>query len=207
MTPIPGTTIVSGGSSGIGKAVVEGLLDRGRPVAILDIERPPDEMLAGAQVLFVECDVADPAGVHDAVAEIASRVTRIDGLAACAGIGGEAALAVGRALSSLAPAHQVLVVTHLPQVAAFAHHQVTVRKTDDGATVASDVVAVTGGERISELARMLSGQPDLASGRQHATELLASAASLRPRTDSPNGATAGDSGVASPSQASPVAAP
>ena len=124
-----------------------------------------------------------------------------------AGIGGEAALAVGRALSSLAPAHQVLVVTHLPQVAAFAHHQVTVRKTDDGATVASDVVAVTGGERISELARMLSGQPDLASGRQHATELLASAASLRPRTDSPNGATAGDSGVASPSQASPVAAP
>ena len=124
-----------------------------------------------------------------------------------AGVGGETALAVGRALSSLAPAHQVLVVTHLPQVAAFAHHQVAVRKTDDGATVASDVVLVTGGERISELARMLSGQPDLASGRQHATELLASAASLRPRFDSANGATAESSGAATPSHASGVAAP
>ena len=90
MTPTPGTTIVSGGSSGIGKAVVEGLLDRGRPVAILDINRPPDEMLSGDQVLFVDCDVADPVGVHEAVAEITSRVARIDGLAACAGIGGEA---------------------------------------------------------------------------------------------------------------------
>ena len=88
MTSAPGTTIVSGGSSGIGKAVVEGLLQRGRPVAILDIKRPPDELLAGDQVLFVECDVADPVGVHEAVAEIASRVTRVDGLSACAGMGG-----------------------------------------------------------------------------------------------------------------------
>ena len=96
-----------------------------------------------------------------------------------AGIGGETALAVGRALGSLAGQHQVLVVTHLPQVAAFAHHQVAVRKTDDGNAVASDLVAVTGPDRVSELARMLAGQPAWASGRQHATELLEVAAATR----------------------------
>lgn len=93
-----------------------------------------------------------------------------------AGIGGETAVAVGQALASLAGHHQVLVVTHLPQVAAFAHDQVAVRKTDDGDAVASNLVAVTGDDRISELARMLAGQPEWASGRQHATELLEAAA-------------------------------
>ena len=97
-----------------------------------------------------------------------------------AGIGGETALAVGQALASLTEQHQVLVVTHLPQVAAFAHDHVAVRKTDDGATVASDLVAVTGTERVSELARMLAGQPQWASGRQHARELLDNAAAKRP---------------------------
>ena len=91
MTSAPGTTIVTGGSSGIGKAVVEGLLHRGRPVAILDIKHPPDELATRDQVLFVECDVADPVGVHESVAEIRSRVERIDGLSACAGIGGASA--------------------------------------------------------------------------------------------------------------------
>ena len=96
-----------------------------------------------------------------------------------AGIGGETAVAVGQALASLASQHQVLVVTHLPQVAAFAHHQVAVRKTDDGNAVESDLVAVTGPDRVSELARMLAGQPAWASGRQHATELLEVAAAAR----------------------------
>ena len=96
-----------------------------------------------------------------------------------AGIGGETAIAVGQALTSLASQHQVLVVTHLPQVAAFAHHQVAVRKTDDGNAVASNLVAVTGPDRVSELARMLAGQPAWASGRQHATELLEVAAAAR----------------------------
>ena len=100
-----------------------------------------------------------------------------------AGIGGETAVAVGQALASLTKNHQVLVVTHLPQVAAFAHHHVAVRKTDDGATVASDLVAVTGTERVSELARMLAGQPHWASGRQHASELLDNAAAKRPALD------------------------
>lgn len=98
-----------------------------------------------------------------------------------AGIGGEAALAVGQALTSLAERHQVLVVTHLPQVAAFAHHHVAVRKSDDGVSVASDLVAVNGTDRVTELARMLAGQPSWDSGRQHASDLLRSAEASRPR--------------------------
>ena len=91
MKPASGTTIVSGGSSGIGRAVVEGLQDRGRSVAILDIHQPPEDLLAGDHVLFVECDTSDPVAVHEAVAHVRSQVERIDGLATCAGIGGAAA--------------------------------------------------------------------------------------------------------------------
>lgn len=97
-----------------------------------------------------------------------------------AGIGGEAALAVGRALAAVASgadkrAPQVLVVTHLPQVAAFADHQLVVRKADvDGRTVVQ-VDHVEGEARVVELSRMLSGQPDSAAARGHAQELLAAA--------------------------------
>ncbi len=98
-----------------------------------------------------------------------------------AGVGGEAAVAVGRSLGRLGADNQVLVVTHLPQVAAFADHQVVVRKVDDGSTVSSGLVAVTGQDRITELARMLAGRPDSAAGRDHAAELLALADSDRAR--------------------------
>ena len=91
MTAEPGATIVSGGSSGIGRAVVEGLADRGRPVAILDIHRPPEDLLGSDQVMFLECDAADPTAVHEAVTHVGRRFGRIDGLATCAGIGGAAA--------------------------------------------------------------------------------------------------------------------
>lgn len=92
-----------------------------------------------------------------------------------AGIGGEAALAVGRALAALAADHQVLVVTHLPQVAAFAHTQVVVSKQEvAGRTVASARV-VDGDDRVAELSRMLSGTPESEAARLHAEELLAAA--------------------------------
>jgi DNA repair protein RecN (Recombination protein N) len=98
-----------------------------------------------------------------------------------AGIGGEAALAVGRALAALASDHQVLVVTHLPQVAAFADHQIAVSKREeDGRTVATATVLDAGG-RIVELSRMLSGQPDSEAARGNAEELLATAARQRGR--------------------------
>lgn len=92
-----------------------------------------------------------------------------------AGVGGEAAVSVGRALAELARRHQVLVVTHLAQVAAFADRQLVVRKDERGGRTVADVQAVDGDERVVELARMLSGQPDSARARRHAEELLAAA--------------------------------
>jgi DNA repair protein RecN (Recombination protein N) len=92
-----------------------------------------------------------------------------------AGIGGEAAVAVGRALAELAARHQVLVVTHLPQVAAFADHQVAVRKIEESGRTVTRAEALDDAGRVVELSRMLSGQPDSVTARGHAEELLASA--------------------------------
>ena len=89
-----------------------------------------------------------------------------------AGIGGEAALAVGRALRELGRDHQVIVVTHLAQVAAFADNQLVVVKEQSGDRTLAHVEAVEGERRISELARMLSGHPDSENARRHAAELL-----------------------------------
>ncbi|MEY2569386.1 MAG: repair protein RecN [Actinomycetota bacterium] len=92
-----------------------------------------------------------------------------------AGIGGEAAVAVGRALADLARTRQVVVVTHLPQVAAFADHQVAVTKHEDGGRTVTRATLLDGAGRVVELSRMLSGQPDSATARGHAEELLATA--------------------------------
>jgi DNA repair protein RecN (Recombination protein N) len=98
-----------------------------------------------------------------------------------AGIGGQAALAVGRSLAALGADHQVLVVTHLPQVAAFADHQVSVRKAvHDGATVAG-ATSLDHAGRVVEVSRMLSGTPDSETVREAATELLGLAAGERGR--------------------------
>ncbi|MGA2522285.1 MAG: DNA repair protein RecN [Acidimicrobiales bacterium] len=89
-----------------------------------------------------------------------------------AGVGGEAAQAVGNALAEVARRHQVLVVTHLAQVASCAVAQLGVRKeVTDGRTVAL-ASPLTGEERVVELARMLSGSPGSATARRHAKELL-----------------------------------
>ena len=96
-----------------------------------------------------------------------------------AGIGGAAAIAVGRALAGVALRHQVLVVTHLPQVAAFADHQVAVTKLEKDGRAMTVAQPVEGAERVVELSRMLSGQPASESARDHAAELLESAAAER----------------------------
>ncbi|MEP6696997.1 MAG: DNA repair protein RecN [Pseudonocardiales bacterium] len=90
-----------------------------------------------------------------------------------AGVGGRAAVEVGRRLSRLAATHQVLAVTHLPQVAAFADRHLVVVKDDDGSVTASGVREVAGEERIRELARMLAGLDSSDTGLAHAEELLA----------------------------------
>jgi DNA repair protein RecN (Recombination protein N) len=92
-----------------------------------------------------------------------------------AGVGGEAAAAVGRALASLGTEHQVLVVTHLPQVAAFADRHLVVRKDVVGERTVATVHEAAGQDRIVELSRMLSGSPDSETARLHAGELLARA--------------------------------
>ena len=98
-----------------------------------------------------------------------------------AGIGGEAALAVGRALADLGSRHQVLVVTHLAQVAAFADRHVVVSKASRGARTVAAANEVTGDDRARELARMLSGLADSDSALVHARELLDSAHSSKIR--------------------------
>jgi DNA repair protein RecN (Recombination protein N) len=89
-----------------------------------------------------------------------------------AGVGGKAAIEVGRRLHQLAQHAQVIVVTHLPQVAAWADSHFVVTKNNDGTVSQSDVRQVTGEDRIEEVARMLAGLENSASAREHATELL-----------------------------------
>jgi len=96
-----------------------------------------------------------------------------------AGVGGEAAVEIGRRLSRLAANHQVLVVTHLPQVAAFADLHLVVSKDTGGAVTVSGVHRVEDGQRARELARMLAGMPDSHLGIAHAEELLAVAAKAK----------------------------
>ncbi|GAV31489.1 ATPase [Coriobacteriaceae bacterium EMTCatB1] len=92
-----------------------------------------------------------------------------------AGIGGATALAVGRRLKELSASHQVLVVTHLAQVAAYADRHVVVEKRDgDGGREATHAVEVVGEARVTEIARMLSGATSAVSV-EHARELLATA--------------------------------
>lgn len=106
-----------------------------------------------------------------------------------AGIGGRAAVEVGRRLARLARTAQVIVVTHLPQVAAFADRQVVVAKGRDGAVTTSSTRVVEGRERVEELVRMLSGLDASQAGAAHAEELLAVA-------DEERAAGAGGDGVA-----------
>ncbi|MFB7374427.1 DNA repair protein RecN [Streptomyces sp. NPDC056222] len=92
-----------------------------------------------------------------------------------AGVGGKAAVEIGRRLAKLAKSAQVVVVTHLPQVAAFADRQLLVEKTNDGSVTRSGVTVLEGEDRVRELSRMLAGQEDSETARAHAEELLATA--------------------------------
>jgi DNA repair protein RecN (Recombination protein N) len=95
-----------------------------------------------------------------------------------AGVGGRAAVEVGRRLARLARSHQVVVVTHLPQVAAYADRHLVVDKSTGGLT-RSGVRALDDGQRVVELARMLAGLEQTETGRAHAEELLATATADR----------------------------
>ncbi len=89
-----------------------------------------------------------------------------------AGIGGAAAIEVGRRLERLSRSSQVIAVTHLAQVAAFANNHLSVVKASDGSVTASDVRRLEGADREAEMARLLSGMPDSDAALTHARELL-----------------------------------
>ncbi len=89
-----------------------------------------------------------------------------------AGVGGAAAIEVGRRLHALSKNAQVIVVTHLPQVAAWGDQHYVVEKSTDGTVVSSGVTSVQGEDRISEIARMLAGLQESSSAKEHAAELL-----------------------------------
>ena len=103
-----------------------------------------------------------------------------------AGVGGKAAVEIGRRLARLARLAQVIVVTHLPQVAAFADTHLVVEKSNDGTVVHSGISRLDDASRVRELSRMLAGLEDSEHGQAHAGELLAAAAAERgPRGDAP----------------------
>ncbi|MFC0627267.1 DNA repair protein RecN [Kribbella deserti] len=93
-----------------------------------------------------------------------------------AGIGGRAAVEVGKRLAKLAEKTQVIVVTHLPQVAAFADRHAVVLKSDDGSVTTSGLVALDDDARLKELSRMMAGLENSDAAQAHAEELLALAA-------------------------------
>lgn len=99
-----------------------------------------------------------------------------------AGIGGRVGLQVGETMRRVAAAHQVFAISHLPQIAARAHHHIVVSKAARGGVTAADIAVVSGAERVNEIARMLGGDPESDVSRAHARELLehATAASAVP---------------------------
>jgi DNA repair protein RecN (Recombination protein N) len=96
-----------------------------------------------------------------------------------AGIGGAVALEVGSRLSRLSRLTQVIVVTHLAQVAAYADRHFVVLKSDDGSVTTAGLRAVDGDDRLRELARMMGGHDDSAASVAHARDLLDRATKAR----------------------------
>jgi DNA repair protein RecN (Recombination protein N) len=89
-----------------------------------------------------------------------------------AGVGGKAAIEIGRRLSKLSQNAQVIVITHLAQIAVWADHHLVVKKSEGGSVTQSDVITIDEDGRKVEIARMLSGQEDSQTAQQHAAELL-----------------------------------
>ena len=92
------------------------------------------------------------------------------------GIGGKVGLQVGDTLRKVAEHHQVFAISHLPQIAARAHHHIVVAKAAKSGVTTADVTVLEGSTRVVEIARMLGGDPESKVSRAHAKELLESAA-------------------------------
>jgi DNA repair protein RecN (Recombination protein N) len=114
-----------------------------------------------------------------AVKTILARIDRVPTLIfdeVDAGIGGRVGLQVGDTMRRVAGDHQVFAISHLPQIAARAHHHILVQKGAPGGVTTADIRVLDGADRIAEIARMLGGDPESEVSRAHARELLQSAA-------------------------------
>ena len=169
----------------LGHRVEEHLTDLAMPGARLDVRLAPEG--AGEPVeLWLGANVGEPpqplaraaSGGELARAMLAIRLVGLGGPQTMvfdevdAGVGGAAALALGEALHAVASDSQVLVVTHLAQVASRADAQISVVKQESRGRTVTVASAVAGEERVTELSRMLSGHPGSDSARAHARELL-----------------------------------
>jgi DNA repair protein RecN (Recombination protein N) len=183
-------------AAALSKAVEAMLPELGMPDGRFFVELRAREQVAATGAEDVEYRVALNVG-HDAraLARVASggelarvmlalktilaRIDRVPTLIfdeVDAGIGGKVGLMVGDAMRRVAEHHQVFAITHLPQIAARAHHHIVVSKGARGGVTTADIAVVRDDERISELARMLGGDAESKLSREHARELLASAA-------------------------------
>ena len=97
-----------------------------------------------------------------------------------AGIGGRVGLQIGETMRRVAGSHQVFAISHLPQIAARAHHHMVVSKSPRGGVTTADITVVDGDDRIREIARMLGGDPESDVSRAHARELIEGARPAQP---------------------------
>ncbi len=182
-------------ASTLAKAVEALLPELGMPDGRFFVDLVPREEIAATGAEVLEFRVALNLG-HDArpLARVASGgelarvmlalktiLARLDHVPTLifdevdAGIGGKVGLMVGDAMRRVAGHHQVFAITHLPQIAARAHHHIVVSKGARGGVTTADITIVDGDERIQEIARMLGGDAESAVSRDHARELLAAA--------------------------------
>jgi DNA repair protein RecN (Recombination protein N) len=131
-------------------------------------ERPVARAASGGELSRVMLALKAELARHDAVPTLV--FDEVD-----QGVGGHVAARVAAALRRVAEGHQVLVITHLPQVAAVADRHLVVAKAATGGTVQADVRAVDGGERVEEVTRMLGAEATAGAARRHAEELLKNA--------------------------------
>jgi DNA repair protein RecN (Recombination protein N) len=185
----------------LARAVDEVLPDLGMPDGHLDVALVPRTSIAAEGAEDVEFRVSLNVG-HDArpLARVASGgelsrvmlalktiLARLDQVPTLvfdevdAGIGGKVGLQVGDTMRRVAASHQVFAITHLPQIAARAHHHIRVSKDASGGVTTAGVAIMDGDERVAEIARMLGGDPESELSRAHAGELLDTAAASAPK--------------------------
>jgi len=189
------TAMRRAGAEHLARAVDEVLPDLGMPDGRITVALRPLDAIGSCGAEEVEFCVALNVGhepralsrvasggelsrVMLALKTILARLDRVPTLVfdeVDAGIGGRVGLQVGETMRRVASYHQVFAITHLPQIAARAHHHILVSKGARGGVTTADVAVLAGDERVHEIARMLGGDPESDVSRAHARELLETA--------------------------------